>query len=123
MNWYLEALKKYVAFSGRARRKEYWYFALFNIIISIALAVIDGVTGTLHAEVGVGLLSGLYTVAIVIPSLAVTFRRLHDTDRSGWWLLLGLIPLVGAIVLLIFMVQDSKPGENRYGASPKGITA
>lgn len=123
MNWYLEVLKKYAVFSGRARRKEYWFFVLFNIIISIVLAVIDGVTGSFSPEAGVGLLGGIYTLAVLIPSIAVSVRRLHDTGRSGWWLLIALVPLIGAIVLLVFMVQDSKPGQNQYGANPKEATA
>jgi len=120
MNWYLEVLKKYAVFSGRARRKEYWYFSLFNLLITIVLAVIDGMTGTLIAEANIGLLGGIYALAILIPLLAVSVRRLHDTDRSGWWLLIALIPLIGAIVILVFMVQDSKPNENQYGSNPKG---
>ncbi len=120
MNWYLEVLKKYAVFSGRARRKEYWYFSLFNLLITIVLAVIDGMTGTLIAEANIGLLGGIYALAILIPFLAVSVRRLHDTDRSGWWLLIALIPLIGAIVILVFMVQDSKPNENQYGSNPKG---
>lgn len=123
MNWYLEVLKKYAVFSGRARRKEYWFFVLFNIIISIVLAVIDGVTGSFSPEAGMGLLGGIYTLAVLIPSIAVSVRRLHDTERSGWWLLIALVPLIGAIVLLVFMVQDSKPGQNQYGANPKEATA
>lgn len=123
MNWYLEVLKKYAVFSGRARRKEYWYFFLFNIIISIVLAAIDGATGSFSAEAGMGLLGGIYTLAVLIPGIAVSVRRLHDTERSGWWLLIGLVPLIGAIVLLVFMVQDSKPGQNQYGANPKEATA
>lgn len=123
MNWYLEVLKKYAVFSGRARRKEYWFFVLFNIIISIVLAVIDGVTGSFSPEAGMGLLGGIYTLAVLIPSIAVSVRRLHDTGRSGWWLLIALVPLIGAIVLLVFMVQDSKPGQNQYGANPKEATA
>ncbi len=123
MNWYLEVLKKYAVFSGRARRKEYWFFVLFNIIISIVLAVIDGVTGSFSAEAGMGLLGGIYTLAVLIPGIAVSVRRLHDTERSGWWLLIALVPLIGAIVLLVFMVQDSKPGQNQYGANPKEATA
>lgn len=119
MNWYLEVLKKYAVFSGRARRKEYWYFTLFNIIISIVLGVIDGVTGSFSAEAGIGLLGGVFTLAVLIPGIAVSVRRLHDTERSGWWLLIALIPLIGAIVLLVFMVQDSKPGQNQYGENPK----
>ncbi len=120
MNWYLEVLKKYAVFSGRARRKEYWYFSLFNLLITIVLWVIDSMTGTLIAEANIGLLGGIYALAILIPFLAVSVRRLHDTDRSGWWLLIILIPLIGAIVILVFMVQDSKPNENQYGSNPKG---
>lgn len=123
MNWYLEVLKKYAVFNGRARRKEYWYFVLFNIIISIVLAAIEGSTGSFSPEAGVGLLGGIYTLAVLIPSIAVSVRRLHDTERSGWWLLIALIPLIGAIVLLVFMVQDSKPGQCQYGANPKEATA
>ncbi len=123
MNWYLEVLKKYAVFSGRARRKEFWFFVLFNIIISIVLAVIDGVTGSFSPEAGMGLLGGIYTLAVLIPGIAVSVRRLHDTERSGWWLLIALVPLIGAIVLLVFMVQDSKPGQNQYGANPKEATA
>jgi uncharacterized membrane protein YhaH (DUF805 family) len=119
MNWYLGVLQKYAVFGGRARRKEYWYFFLFNIIVTIVLAIIDALTGSFKAGAGIGLLGGLYSLAVIIPSLAVTVRRLHDTDRSGWWLLISLIPLIGAIVLLIFVVQDSSPGENKYGQNPK----
>jgi len=123
MNWYLEVLKKYAAFSGRARRKEYWYFFLFNIIIHIVLAVIDSITGSFSLEAGIGLLGGIYALAVLIPGVAVTVRRLHDTERSGWWFLIALVPLIGAIVLLVFLVQDSKPGQNQYGANPKEATA
>ncbi|MCB1687040.1 MAG: DUF805 domain-containing protein [Halioglobus sp.] len=119
MNWYLEVLKKYAQFSGRARRKEYWFFVLFNLLISIALAIVDSLTGTLDTETGYGLLSGIYSLAVFIPSMAVGFRRLHDTGRSAWWILIALIPLIGVIVLLVFMVQDSEEGENKYGPSPK----
>jgi uncharacterized membrane protein YhaH (DUF805 family) len=119
MNWYLEALKKYAVFSGRARRTEYWMFILFNIIITVVLALIDILTGTFSPQAGVGLLGGLYALAVLIPSIAVTVRRLHDTGRSGWWILIGLVPVIGTIVLLIFMVQDSQPGENQYGPNPK----
>ena len=123
MEWYLAVLKKYAVFSGRSRRKEYWYFVLFNIIISIVLAVVDRVTGTFSQEAGMGLLGGIYTLAVLIPGIAVSVRRLHDTNRSGWWILIALIPLIGAIVLLFFMVQDSEPGVNQYGANPKEAAA
>lgn len=123
MNWYFQALKKYTVFNGRSRRKEYWYFVLFNTIISIVLAVIDVVTGSFSPEAGIGLLGGIYTLAVLIPGIAVAVRRLHDTGRSGWWLLIGLIPIIGAIVLLVFMVQDSNPGQNQYGPNPKEVIA
>lgn len=123
MNWYLQVLKKYAVFSGRARRKEYWFFVLFNIIFSIAFTVVDGVTGTLDPTMGMGLLSLLYSLAVLIPSLSVTVRRLHDTGRSGWWFFIILIPLLGAIILLVFMFLDSKPEDNQYGANPKAEAA
>ena len=123
MNWYLTVLKKYAVFNGRAGRKEYWYFILFNIIISLILGFIDGIMGGFSVEAGIGPLGAIYSLAILIPSLAVSVRRLHDTDRSGWWLLIGLIPLIGAIVLIIFMIQDGKPNDNQYGSNPKWVTA
>ena len=118
MNWYLEALKKYAVFSGRSRRKEYWYFFLFNLIISFVLGFIEGALG-LFPDVDYSILGTIYSLAVLLPGLGVSVRRLHDTDRSGWWLLIAFIPLVGAIVLLVFMVQDSEPGDNRYGPNPK----
>lgn len=121
MNWYLEVWKKYAEFSGRARRKEYWYFALFNFIISVLLAFIDGMTGTFSAEVGLGLLGGLYLLAVLIPGIAVSVRRLHDTERSGWWFLIAFIPIIGPLVLLVFFVIDSTPGQNEYGPNPKEL--
>ena len=120
MSWYLDVLKKYAVFGGRSRRKEYWYFVLFTVLISIVLSIIDAVLGTPGAEGGAGLLSGIYSLAVLIPSLAVSIRRLHDTGRSGWWILISLVPLIGTIVLLVFTVQDSQPGDNEYGPNPKG---
>ena len=122
MNWYLEVLKKYAVFNGRARRKEYWYFFLFSLIISVALVIIDSMIGSFSAETGLGLLSGIYALAVLIPNLAVGVRRLHDTNRSGWWLLISFIPLIGAIVLIVFLASDSKAEENQYGANPKLAT-
>jgi len=118
MDWYITVLQKYAQFSGRARRKEYWYFILINTLISIALTFVDGLTGTLDVETGVGVLSGIYSLAVLIPSFSVGFRRLHDTGRSAWWLLLFFIPIIGWIVILIFLVQDSQE-DNQYGPSPK----
>jgi uncharacterized membrane protein YhaH (DUF805 family) len=116
MNWYIDVLKKYAVFDGRARRTEYWMFALFNLIVALVLSLIDRVTG--HQILGT-----LYLLAVLLPSIGVGIRRLHDTGRSGWWLLLGFIPLIGAIVLIVFMVQDSQPGTNQYGPNPKGVGA
>ena len=122
LTWYLEVLKKYAVFSGRARRKEYWYFLLGNILIGFALGFIEGMTG-LFAASDSSVLANVYTVAVLIPGIAVSVRRLHDTDRSGWWLWIALVPLIGALVLLVFMVHDSDPGQNRYGPSPKAAGA
>ncbi|MDX2079872.1 MAG: DUF805 domain-containing protein [Terrimicrobiaceae bacterium] len=114
MNYYIDAWKNYVNVQGRARRKAYWMFVLFNFLITIVANIIDGVLGT------GGLLSGIYLLAVLLPSIALAVRRLHDIGKSGWWLLIGLVPLVGAIVLLVFAVLDSQPGENAYGPNPKG---
>ncbi len=119
MDWYLKVLKNYVGFSGRARRKEYWMFALFTTLVTIGLVLIDMMMGNYDSVRGWGLLSGLYTLAVLLPSLAVSVRRLHDRDKSGWWLLLGFIPLIGAIVLLIWFVMDGDRGANRFGPDPK----
>jgi uncharacterized membrane protein YhaH (DUF805 family) len=113
MEWYLTVLRKYAQFSGRSRRSEYWYFVLFNILISIGLAIVDNVVG-----LG-GVLGAVYALAVLVPGLAVSIRRLHDVSKSGWWLLIALIPLLGAIALLVFMATDSTPGENEYGTNPK----
>ena len=125
LDYYLLALKKYAVFSGRSQRAEYWYFFLFNFIISFGLAIIDIFIGAFSFKINIGALSGFYALAVLIPYIAVGVRRLHDTNRSGWWLLLGLlffvpiINLVTGIVLLYFLIQDSQTGENRYGSNPK----
>ncbi|WP_391207646.1 DUF805 domain-containing protein [Psychrobacillus sp. L4] len=113
MYWYLKALKNYVGFKGRARRKEYWMFILFDIIISIVFAIVESIAGLSS------LLTGLYSLVTLLPALAVTVRRLHDTGRSGWWFLLNLIPLVGPIIVLVFTCQDGQNSENKYGTNPK----
>ncbi len=123
MNWYLAVLKKYVDFSGRASRTEYWMFTLVNIVIELGLSFIDTRTGMVSAAYGVGVLSGLYGLAVLLPTISVTARRLHDTTRSAWWLLLGLIPILGGLVLLVFMVLDSSPETNAWGPSPKAAPA
>jgi uncharacterized membrane protein YhaH (DUF805 family) len=126
MQWYLKALKQYADFHGRARRTEFWMFVLVNLVISIVLAIADAAMGTagVYAADGMasfspGVLGTIYALAVLIPSIAVTVRRLHDTDRSGWWFLIQLIPIVGGIVLLVFVCLDGTPGPNRFGADPK----
>jgi uncharacterized membrane protein YhaH (DUF805 family) len=113
MNWYFEVLKKYAVFNGRARRQEFWMFFLFNFIIGLVLAILEAIVPVIRF---IGIIYGL---GVLIPYLAVGVRRLHDTGRTGWWLLIGLIPIVGEIVLLIFFVLDSQPGDNKYGPNPK----
>ena len=120
MSWFFGVYKKYAVFSGRARRKEFWFFYLFVMIAYILLAIVDGISGTLDPMTGrLGLFSGIFWLGSTLPAIAVSVRRLHDTDRSGWWLLLGLIPLIGGIVLYVFLCLDSSPGQNRFGANPK----
>lgn len=110
--------RQYVGFSGRARRSEYWWFALFGLIVSIVANLIDTMLGTMSEDTNVGVIGTIASLALLLPSLAVAVRRLHDTSRTGWWILIGLIPIVGWIVLIVFYVQDSHP-DNKYGPSPK----
>jgi len=118
MRWYLEALQNYADFSGRSRRTELWMFSLVNLVICMVLAFIEGTLGIFRGQ-SLSVLSTLYSMFVLIPSLAVSARRLHDIGRTAWWLLLGLIPLLGGIVLLVFFVQDSQAVENRFGPNPK----
>jgi len=113
MEWYITVLKKYAVFSGRARRTEFWMFVLINLVISLALGFIEGMVGS------PGIVGMLYSLAVLIPGIAVSVRRLHDTGRTGWWLLLSFIPLIGAIVLIVFMAQDGNSNDNGFGANPK----
>jgi uncharacterized membrane protein YhaH (DUF805 family) len=119
MHYYLSVFKKYAVFSGRSQRAEYWYFFLFNILACILLAVIDGVI-TYYTETPLTILTGIYSLAILIPGLAVLIRRLHDIGKSGWMMFVGMIPLVGPIWLFVLLVTDSNPGDNKYGPNPKG---
>jgi uncharacterized membrane protein YhaH (DUF805 family) len=117
MNWYLEVLKKYAEFNGRARRTEYWMFVLFNLLAYVVLGIVERI---IHVQM---ILTTIYSLAVLVPALAVSVRRLHDTNRSGWWLLVALIPLVGAIVLLVFGVQEGQASQNQYGPNPKASPA
>jgi uncharacterized membrane protein YhaH (DUF805 family) len=111
MEWYLVVLKKYAVFNGRARRKEYWMFFLFNVIICFALGFIMGLA---HSPSGANTLVDIYQLAILIPSIAVGVRRMHDTDHSGWWI---IVPIVN----LVFACTEGTPGENRFGEDPKQV--
>lgn len=120
MEWYTGVLKKYVEFSGRARRKEFWMFTLISLIISIVLNVIDRIIGTDFNNGSNGVISSIYSLLVLLPSLGVGVRRLHDTNRSGWWWLIALVPCVGIIVLIVFWAQEGNPGPNSHGQDPKG---
>ncbi|TXF83557.1 DUF805 domain-containing protein [Neolewinella aurantiaca] len=109
------AISKYAEFTGRSRRSEYWYFFLGNMILSIIATMLGVVLG----ETIGSMLSGLVSLALIVPGIAVGVRRLHDTGRSGWWLLIAIVPLIGAILLLVWFATDSQPGANEYGPNPK----
>lgn len=131
MEWMILPLKRYFDFSGRSRRKEYWMFFLLTIIVGIVAGIIDSMLGfgtasSVTTDSGVsasfssrGPVAAITSLALLIPSIAVAIRRLHDTDRSGWWLLLVLIPIIGWIVLLVFYCTDGTRGTNRFGPDPK----
>jgi len=111
--WKLVVLERYAQFTGRARRAEFWWYALANFIITFVLQLLTGVSGIFWA------LYVIYVLAVLIPGIAVGIRRLHDTGRSGWWILIAFIPLVGAIVLIVFFATDSTHGTNQYGTAEK----
>ena len=118
MKYYVdEVFNKYAEFSGRARRSEYWYFILFNVLVGIALGIIDSVLFGHRMNV----FSSLYNLFVFVPSLAVAVRRLHDIGKSGWWWLIMLIPIIGWIWFIILMATDSVPGKNQYGPYPKEV--
>lgn len=113
-NWYLDPIRNHYAdFTGRASRQQYWMYFLFNLVIGGVIALIDlGLTG--------GFISALYGLAVLVPGLALGARRLHDTNKSGWLQLIGLIPIVGAIILIVLFAQPGDPATNNYGAPPVG---
>ena len=121
MEWATLPLKRYAEFTGRSRRKEYWMFALLSIGIYIIASILDVLAGLNGMIAGrYGPITVLVALGLLVPTLAVSIRRLHDSDRSGWWLLLGLVPMVGEIIVLVFMVLKGTRGANRFGADPKG---
>lgn len=120
MNWYLKVLRQYADFSGRARRTEFWIFTLIDRVILISLFIVPSLMN--FNPILVSFIAYGYAIALFIPTLAVSVRRLHDVGKSGWMLLVGLIPIIGGIWLLILWIMDSDSGENKYGINPKEVT-
>jgi uncharacterized membrane protein YhaH (DUF805 family) len=118
MHWYFEALRKYAVFSGRSLRAEYWVFFVVNFVVYLAALFLDIMAGTFSKEMSLGLASGVYALFVLLPSIAVSFRRLHDTNRSAWWLLLAIIPILGPLALFVIYCLEGTPGDNKYGADP-----
>lgn len=119
MKWFLKVLKQYADFDGRARRKEFWMFYLFYIIFAIVAAYLDNLLGLTPTGYPYGALYLLYGLAVFLPGLGVSVRRMHDIGKSGWMVFIGFIPLIGVIWLLILFAKDSSPGDNQYGPNPK----
>lgn len=117
MKYYTDVLKKYADFSGRARRQEYWMFFLCNIAVAIIVGIIDAVIGANM------IIYGLYILAIIVPTIAVTVRRLHDIGKSGWWYFIGFVPVIGFIWLIVLAATEGNAGPNEYGANPKQLQA
>ncbi len=116
LNWYMHVLSNYATFGGRARRAEYWNFFLVNLVIVL---VLEFVLGAIH----LGFLAYIYSLAVLIPSIAVGIRRMHDTNRSGWWLLIALIPFIGWVAVLVLLALEGTAGPNQYGPDPKAAAA
>lgn len=114
-----EALQHYADFSGRARRQEFWLFVVLIMILNFAAAFGDMALGTYNKDYEIGFISGVLSLMMLVPSLSVQVRRLHDTDRSGWWIFIILVPVLGAMILLILSCLQGTEGDNRYGADPK----
>lgn len=124
MNWYVEVWKKRLDVNGRAGRKEYWMFTLYNFIFALSAAIIDNIIGTTFTDLPYGFLYFIYLLTLVTPSLTVTVRRLHDSGKSGWMLLLLLIPFIGTIWIFILTILEGNPGKNIYGPNPQaGVVA
>jgi uncharacterized membrane protein YhaH (DUF805 family) len=121
MDYFISAMKNYATFTGRARRSEYWFFYLFYFIFLVLAVILDNLLGITIEDTGIGPLYFVSILAMIIPGLAVTVRRLHDVGKSGWFYFIVLIPIIGSIWLLVLMVTDGQPGRNKYGKNPKGI--
>ncbi len=119
MEWMILPIKRFAEFKGRSRRKEYWMFFLFGIIVGVVTSILDIMLGSVESFGDNGPINGISSLFLLVPSIAVAVRRLHDIDRSGWWFLLILIPVLGWIALLVFYVTEGTRGENRFGEDPK----
>ena len=119
MEWFLKVMRQYADFNGRARRKEYWMFYLFSLIFSVTAIILDNVLGIAIEGIGYGPLYLIFALAVMIPNLAVMVRRLHDVNKSGWMFLVALIPIAGAIWLLVLLCTEGDHGDNKYGPNPK----
>ena len=120
--YFKKCFRQYADFKGRAHRAEYWYFVLYGWLVSLAATFVDALTFGVGDD-GLGLLGAIYSLVVFVPSLAVGVRRMHDTGRSGWTLLLGLIPVIGWVLIIVYSCQDSQHGGNKWGANPKEIEA
>ena len=118
VDWAKRPLQKYAEFTGRASRPEYWWFVLAQIVVMLVAMFLDSMLGTDIGDSGYGFIYLGVALALLVPAIAVGVRRLHDTDRSGWWLLLAFIPIVGAIILIVFMASEGNKGDNQYGPPP-----
>lgn len=120
MNWFVSCLQRYAVWTGRSGRQEYWHYAGIYLLVTVVVAMLDAIVGRPMAARGssVGPLQGLFTLAVLVPTLGVCIRRLHDTNRSGWWLLIGMVPVLGMLVLLVFSALAGDRGSNRFGPPP-----
>jgi uncharacterized membrane protein YhaH (DUF805 family) len=123
MKWFVKCMKQYTDFGGRARRTEFWMFVLFNFIFAIVASILDSAIGSKIGIIQIGVIGLIYSLAVLIPGLAVSVRRLHDIGKSGWMILINLIPFIGWVWFIVLMIKDSQPGENKYGPNPKEVRA
>ena len=121
MNYYLKVLQNYATFSGRARRSEYWYFTLFNFLFALVAMFLDNLFGIALDKLGYGPIYLIYMFAVLVPNLAVAVRRLHDVGKSGWFIAIGLIPVVGTIWMIVVLATPGMEGSNKYGPDPTEI--
>lgn len=121
MEYFIKAFKNYVVFKGRTSRKEFWMFVLFSVIFGVVAVILDSIFGLRDDYTGYGFFSIVFSLAVMLPSLSAEVRRLHDIGKSGWWMFITLVPLIGSIWLIILLVKEGNQGENEYGEAPNSI--